>query len=110
MKPKGSLGDGPNKAQCTVWRELAEIFSVRFLEFEKLSLEDLYGVILAAGFYSYVIFERYFGDPLPCIDSEVSLSIFLLLFSFIKNTNIPHVVHRGRGRGERAPRFSEREM
>ena len=90
-------------------RELAEIFSVRFLEFEKLNWEDVYGVILAAGQYSYVIFERYFGDPPPCIDSEVSLPIFLLLFSFIENTNIQDMVRRGRALGRYYQVFKKKE-
>lgn len=66
-------GDDPSEVCYTVWQELAEIFSVQFLAYENLNLEDVYGIILADDLYSYVIFERLFGDPLR-IDSEVSLA------------------------------------
>jgi Na+-transporting NADH:ubiquinone oxidoreductase subunit NqrB len=86
VKAKVSLGGGPSKALYMDYRELAEIFSVRFLASENLNFKDVYGAIFVTGLHNYVVFERLFGDPV-CIDSEVSLLIFLLLFSFIENTN-----------------------
>ncbi|XP_078180034.1 uncharacterized protein LOC144574067 isoform X1 [Carex rostrata] len=68
LKPKGSLLHC-TYCRCTYCRPLTEIFSVRFLACKKLNLNDVYGVILVAGSYPYVIFERFFGDP-QRIDSE----------------------------------------
>ncbi|KAJ4801156.1 rRNA N-glycosidase [Rhynchospora pubera] len=62
--------DGPGKVLYHCWQKTAEIFSVRFLAFEKMNFEDVYGVIIADSNYPYVIFERLFGDPPLRIDSE----------------------------------------
>lgn len=85
-------------------RRQTEIFSVRFPEFEKLNLEDLYGVILVASSYTYVIFERCFGDPKCSIDSEVRLLILVCLSLYDwehihSKFLLQHVMHGCRGWG-----------
>jgi hypothetical protein len=59
-------------------RSLMEVFSVKFLEYDRLDLHEMYGCILLTVCPTYVIFSRKKGGPLN-ITPEVVFVQFILI-------------------------------
>ncbi|KAJ4763181.1 rRNA N-glycosidase [Rhynchospora pubera] len=59
----------PKVMDGTVASDLMEVFSVRFVEFDKLNSSQIYGFLLISSFPTYVVFSRIDGEPLN-IDSQ----------------------------------------
>jgi hypothetical protein len=67
-------------------RIVSEVFSIRFVNHEKLDTNSIYGTIMVdMGSVRFILYNRKVGDP-SYIDSEVSISVTLaliVLFSYV---------------------------